>query len=132
MTEDKIRGWGEDLDVLLARTDGLFTRPEPRARFADFVKGLLSAVERKNGWQLAERAGHPTPDVQQWLLNGAKWSADALRDLVRDHVAATLGAPGCGLRVLIIDDTQVVKKGRCRWVWPGNAAGRPTRWRTAR
>src|SRR5262249_27147448 len=111
MTEDKILGWGEDLDALLARTDGLFTRPEPRARFADFVKGRLSPVQRKNGWQLAERAGHRTPDAQQWLLGGAKWSADALRDLVREHVAATLGGPGCGPRILIIDDTQVIKKG---------------------
>ena len=32
----------------------------------------------------------------EWLLGGAKWDADALRDRVRDYVVATLGAEdGC-------------------------------------
>jgi hypothetical protein len=70
VTEADLTAWGTELEALLARADGLFARPEPRVRFADFVRGLLSAVERKNGWQLAERAGHATPDAQQWLLNG--------------------------------------------------------------
>jgi SRSO17 transposase len=112
VTEADLTAWGTELEALLARADGLFARPEPRVRFADFVRGLLSAVERKNGWQLAERAGHATPDAQQWLLNGASWSADALRDLVRDYVVASLGGEGCGLRVLIADDTAAIKKGR--------------------
>lgn len=53
-------------------------------------------MERKNGWQLAERASHSTPDAQQWLLNGASWSADALRDLVRAYVVETSAVPGAG------------------------------------
>jgi SRSO17 transposase len=111
VTEADLTAWAAELDAVLARTDGLFTRPEPRVRFADFVRGLLSPVERKNGWQLAERAGHSTPDAQQWLLNGASWSADALRDLVREYVVETLGGEGCGLRVFITDDTAAIKKG---------------------
>jgi hypothetical protein len=30
----------------------------------------------------------------EWLLGGAKWDADVLRDRVRDYVVATLGAEG--------------------------------------
>lgn len=57
----------------------LFTRPKPRATFADLVCGLLGEVARKNSWQLAEHAGHGTARPIEHLLDGAKWDADALR-----------------------------------------------------
>jgi hypothetical protein len=46
----------------------------------DHVRGLLSPVARKNSWQLAEQAGHSTPDPLQDLLAGAKWQPDDIRD----------------------------------------------------
>jgi SRSO17 transposase len=106
---DQIAGWDEDLRLLTERVAGsLFTRPEPRATFADLVRGLLADVPRKNSWQLAEHVGHGSAHRLEWLLGGAKWDADALRDRVRDYVVATLGAED---GVLIADDTQVIKKG---------------------
>ncbi len=72
----------------------------------DYVRGLLAPVERKNGWQLAEWAGHRDPAGLQHLLNVARWDADAVRD-VRHYVAKRLGPGG----VLIIDDTGFIKKG---------------------
>ena len=45
-------GWEADLRLLTERvSDSLFTRPEPRATFADLVRGLLADVPRKNSWQ---------------------------------------------------------------------------------
>ena len=38
-----------------------FSRSEPRQRALAYVEGLLSRVERKNGWQLAEQAGDESP-----------------------------------------------------------------------
>ena len=38
---------------------GRFRHPDPRRRALDYLWGLLSPVERKNGWQLAEQAGIP-------------------------------------------------------------------------
>ncbi|MEV5237345.1 IS701 family transposase [Streptomyces pseudogriseolus] len=73
----------------------------------DYVRGLLGQAARKNGWQLAEWAGHRTPDGFQRLLNSSVWDADALRDDVRAYVAERLGPDG----VLIIDDTGFIKKG---------------------
>ncbi|MDB4872641.1 MAG: transposase family protein, partial [Gemmatimonadales bacterium] len=68
--------WAEDLDALCAQVAGpLFTRPEPRASFADLVRGLLADVPRKNSWQLAEHVGHRSAHRLEWLLNGAKWDA---------------------------------------------------------
>ena len=106
---DDLVGWEADLRLLTERVAGpLFTRPEPRATFADLVRGLLADVPRKNSWQLAEHVGHGSAYRLEWLLNGAKWDADILRDRVRDYVVATLGAED---GVLIADDTQVIKKG---------------------
>jgi hypothetical protein len=39
----------------------VFGRREPREAAFDDLDGLLSGIERKTGWQLAERAGAPRP-----------------------------------------------------------------------
>ena len=44
---------------------------EPRRRALAYLQGLLSQVERKNSWWLAEQAGEQTPDGMQRLLNGS-------------------------------------------------------------
>jgi hypothetical protein len=49
---------------------------------------LPSRSERKNGWTIAEFAGDATPDGMQRLLNFYSWSADDVRDDLRDYVAA--------------------------------------------
>lgn len=86
----------------------LFARPEPREIFHALVEGMLSKLEKKNGWTLAQRAGHSHPGrVQTFLCRGA-WSAAALEAEIRQYVVAELGSPQA---FLIIDDTQIIKKG---------------------
>jgi hypothetical protein len=70
--------------------------------------GLLSSVERENGWQLAEQAGEATPDGMQRLLGSAAWDADAVRDDLRAYVVEHLGDAAA---VLVVDETGVLKKG---------------------
>jgi len=109
VSSDQIMGWDRDLRAVTERIAGpLFSRPEPRATFADLVRGLLAEVPRKNSWQLADHVGHRSAQRLEWLLNGAQWDADKLRDAVRDYVVAGLGSDD---GVLIADDTQVIKKG---------------------
>jgi SRSO17 transposase len=108
VTAEQIAGWGQALDELTASAGDLFNRPEPRVVFAQFIEGLLAEVPRKNGWTLAERAGHVRPDRMQWLLNGAAWDAEELRERVRDYVVAHLGEVAA---TLVLDDTQAQKKG---------------------
>lgn len=109
VTEELIRGWDSDLVALTEEIAcRLFGRREPRATFTDLVRGLLADVPRKNSWQLADHVGHPNAHRLEWLLNGAKWDADELRDAVRDHVVDNLASPDA---VLVIDDTQAIKKG---------------------
>jgi SRSO17 transposase len=108
VTVAEVEGWAEGLDKLLARIGARFARAEPRVRAGVYVRGLLSAVERKNGWTLAERAGDATPDAMQRLLNHADWDADAVRDDLRDYVVEHLGDEGA---VLVVDETGFLKKG---------------------
>jgi SRSO17 transposase len=92
----------------MALIAGRFGRAEPRRTAREFVLGLLSPVERKNCWWLAEQAGHGDPQAMQRLLRTAVWDADAVRDDVRGFVAGRLGdAAG----VLICDETGFLKKG---------------------
>ncbi|MEU0481187.1 transposase [Streptosporangium sp. NPDC006013] len=101
--------WDAELAALTARiADPLFKRPEPKATFADLVRGLLADVPRKNSWQPADHLGHQTANRIEWLLSRAPWDADALRDAVRAYVIEHLGLPD---GVLIADDTQAIKKG---------------------
>ena len=64
--------WAQELENLHARLAPRFARAEPRKRALAYLRGLFSAVERKNGWQLAEEAGESTPDGMQRLLNTAR------------------------------------------------------------
>jgi SRSO17 transposase len=57
---------------------------------------------------LAEQAGHARPFRMQSLLGRSSWSADALRDHVRDYAVDALGDPA---GVLVVDETGFLKKG---------------------
>jgi SRSO17 transposase len=96
------------LDQLHERIAGRFGRAEPRARVREYVSGLVTGLERKNGWTLAEWAGQVSPDGMQRLLRRADWDVDGVRDDVRAYVAGQLGDRD---GVLIADDTGFVKKG---------------------
>lgn len=108
VTLDQIATWHDDLVALQARIAPRFVRAEARVRAGRYLAGLLGAVERRNGWQLAEVLGETTPDGVQRLLRTAQWDADAVRDDLRSYVVEHLGDPGA---VLVIDETGFLKKG---------------------
>lgn len=99
--------WDLELDDLFVAIGHRFGRVELRRRMRDYVRGLLAPVGRKNSRQLAEQAGHSTPDGLQHLLAGAKWEPNDIRDDL-EYVAGELGEDN---GVLIIDDTGFIKKG---------------------
>ena len=61
------RSWAESLEEVAKLIGGRFSRSESRVRALIYLRGLLSPVERKNGWQLAEEAGDETPYATQHL-----------------------------------------------------------------
>jgi DDE superfamily endonuclease len=96
------------LKAALARLAPHFPNPAARATAAAYLQSLLSTVERKNSWQLAEAAGLANPYPFQHLLGRAHWEADGMRDAHRQHVLASLGQEDA---VLAIDETGFIKKG---------------------
>jgi SRSO17 transposase len=104
------QAWDAELESLVAVIAGRFARPEAAGNAADLVAGLMSDLERKNCWTIAEHAGHQSPDRLQHLLSRAVWDADAVRDDLRGYVAGRLLAPG-EQGVLVVDETGDLKKG---------------------
>ena len=104
----EVARWAEGIERVHECIARRFRRPEPRRRALDYLRGLLSPVERKNGWQLAEQAGDATPDGVQRLLYNCRWDADLVRDDLRDYVVEHLGDAG---GVLVVDETGFLKKG---------------------
>jgi SRSO17 transposase len=86
-----------------------FRRPEAHEHAADYLRGLLADVERKNGWQLAEQAGYAHPRGIQRVLDRYTWDADAIRDALRQWVVAELGDPQ---GILVVDETSFPKQGQ--------------------
>jgi len=101
--------WGQELERLHTRIAPRFVRPEPRRRALAYLQGIVSSIERKNGWQLAEHAREPRPDGMQRLLNSASWDADLVRDDLRDYILEQLADPQA---ILVIDETSFPKRGR--------------------
>ncbi len=106
--DETLPQWQRAFDTLTARVGKHLPRVELREQARDYLQALLSPIERKNGWQMAQGLGHQTPYRIQHLLGRSRWDADTLRDEVRHYVIEHLGeAEG----VLILDETGFVKKG---------------------
>lgn len=101
--------WTDALREVEQRIGGRYARSEARAQALRYLRGLLSPVERKNSWQLAEALGEMTPYRFQHLLGRALWDADRVRDDLRQYVLDHLDDDEA---ILIVDETGFLKKGR--------------------
>jgi SRSO17 transposase len=101
--------WRSSLLQLHARLASYFARPEPYERMLRFVQAILSSVERKNGWQVAEQAREATPYGMQRLLSQAVWDTDGVRDEVRAFVLEHLGTSEA---IVAVDETSFAKRGK--------------------
>ncbi|KIQ64612.1 endonuclease DDE [Kitasatospora griseola] len=108
ISEADARRWSDGLAELHERFARRFARSESRESALAYMRGLLAPLERKNGWTVAEEAGHAGPDRIQRLLNRIDWDADGVLDDVRAYVVEHLADPG---GVLVVDDTGFLKKG---------------------
>jgi len=80
---ETVREWPIWLTEVERRLMPHFPRREARRRSWAYIRGLLSPVERKNGWQLAEVNGDATPYGVQHLLGRALWDAEAVQKDLR-------------------------------------------------
>ena len=101
--------WAAGLRDAKARIRPLFTQARVAASAGLFLDSLLGPERRKTGWMRAEAAGDPGPWRQQAILGRGRWSADALRDVVRDYALEVLADPDA---VLVVDETGFLKQGK--------------------
>jgi SRSO17 transposase len=106
---DLLQQASEELAQVHARIGRRFRRAEARNRARHFLQGLLSSVERKNGWQMAEELGERGPRGVQRLLGEADWDEEGVRDDLQAYVIEHLGEDS---GVLVVDETGFVKKGK--------------------
>jgi SRSO17 transposase len=98
--------WWTAFGAVIDRIAPRFARYEPVRHAAGLMLGMLSGLDRKNCWTIAEHRGEVTPDGLQHLLSRACWDADAVRDDLRGYVIDAFADPGA---VLIVDETGDVK-----------------------
>src|SRR6266700_3347211 len=101
--------WSAAFAEVGERIGPVFARSETRERAQVYLRGLLSPVERKNGWQLAEEAGEATPYAMQYLLDRARWESDEVRDQLQAYVREMIGDPD---GIYVLDETGFLKKGK--------------------
>ena len=106
---DRHAAWSESFNEMFMQVAGAFSNARVRRHGREYVLGLLSQVERKSSWQLAEFAGDASPDGMQRLLNFSPWEEDAARDALARYVVKAMGDPAA---VLAVDETGFLKKGR--------------------
>lgn len=103
-----LAAWEQHFDHLTKRIAHRFARPEARQQASDYLRGLLSPVERKNGWQLAELLGHSAPHRVQHLLDRAVWDDALVRTDLRAYVLEHFADHNA---VLVVDESGFLKKG---------------------
>jgi SRSO17 transposase len=108
VTRADVDVWESELEGLLGRLCPLFYRTESKKHAGQYLRGLLSPMERKNGWTIAERVGEWEPKALQRFLNLSPWDADAVLGLNREYAMEYLTDPG---GILVADPTGFAKKG---------------------
>lgn len=100
--------WSHTLKSFQQRLNPYFARREARQAAFNYIQALLSPVERKNGWQIAEQVGDMTPYRVQHLLGRAQWDEEQLCQEVRQYGIE-------GLReaedIFALDETGFLKQG---------------------
>jgi SRSO17 transposase len=104
---DPVR-WQKAFGAVVDRIESRFARYEPLRHAADLMMGMLSGLDRKNCWTIAEHRGAVSPGGLQHLLSRAKWEADGVRDDLRGYVMDAFSDPDA---VLIVDETGDLKHG---------------------
>ena len=100
--------WAEGIDQVHQCTAGRFRHPDPRRRPLEYPRGLLSPVERNNGWRLADHSGDAAPYGVHRLLSTSQWDTGLVQGDLAEYVADHLADAEA---VLVVDETGLLKMG---------------------
>jgi len=97
-----------EFDALTKRLGKEFANELGFKNMRKYLRGLMGNAERKNGWQLAEYLGEETPYALQQFIYRGRYSADGLRDEMREYVVEEIGEEE---GVVVVDETGFLKQG---------------------
>ena len=106
---DALSEWNHLLKSFQQQLGVHFGRSEARLAAYDYIRALISPVERKNAWQVAEYVGQNNPYSVQHLLGRARWDAEAVCGEVKNYVCEHLGSNEV---ILAVDETSFIKQGQ--------------------
>ncbi len=107
--KDKLSKVQNNLDNLGKELKECFKSTPTRQLALSYVQGLLTNIERKNSWNIAEELHLSSPNRIQKLLYESLWDADQVRDQHLKRVGNNLGFEE---GMLAIDETGFLKKGK--------------------
>ena len=96
-----------ELNRFLRHFDGCFGRSSTRQYLPVYIQGQLSDLPRKSIEPMADAAGIPARNLQEFL-SLFRWDQQRLRDQLQQYVARRYSRPDS---VGVIDETSFVKKG---------------------
>jgi SRSO17 transposase len=94
--------WGRVFRAAMDVIADCFVRPETRTTAAEMIAGLLTEVDTRNCWTLAQALGHRGPHRLQHLLSRAKFDHDRARAEIARLVVRELAGQDV---VLVADET---------------------------
>jgi len=97
-----------ELSRFLRQFDSCFGRSNTRQYLPVYIQGQLSDLPRKSIEPMADAAGIPARNLQEFL-SLFRWDQQRLRDQLQQYVARGYSRPDS---VGVIDETSFVKKGR--------------------
>ena len=97
------------MNAYYKRFEGFFGRSEPREQGRKYIHALVTAPDRRNGWELAMHSGDLVPDRVQRLLYRSHWDENAVRD---EHILFAKEHLGSPEGVFIHDETGFLKSGK--------------------
>ena len=68
--------WTDGIEKVHEYIAWRFRHPEPRRQALEYLKGLLSPLERENSWQTSKQADNAAPNGVQLLLYNYRWGED--------------------------------------------------------
>lgn len=99
----------KSMDEYHKRFERFFPRSEPREQSLKYMKGLIAAPDRRNGWELAEIAGDKCPDRVQRLMYRNNWDLEGVLD---EHIRFCDEHFGHYDGTFIVDETGFLKSGK--------------------
>lgn len=112
MTTEQVQALGPAFAAFLRPLQSFFDNPKTVQHFQNYTRGLLSDLPRKTAEPIANHAGVPPRNLQQFL-KACLWDHDGLvNDVQRRLLAAVAELPADPIgTVAILDETSSLKKG---------------------